>query len=119
LQEKSDHFLPTRITSAQDGTLEINIVISRYRAPEIILKSKTYSSPVDIWACGCIFAELVTLQPLFPGSGELDQLLKICALLGPPKQQAVPTNNERTRKSYSNCYFKPVRDSNFVYIFII
>ena len=38
-----------------------------YRAPEILLGSKTYSTPVDVWSIGCIFAEMVNHKPLFPG----------------------------------------------------
>ncbi|XP_039671420.1 serine/threonine-protein kinase MAK-like isoform X2 [Perca fluviatilis] len=43
-----------------------------YRAPEVLLKSNSYSSPIDIWAVGCIMAELYTLRPLFPGNSESD-----------------------------------------------
>lgn len=55
-----------------------------YRAPEILLRSKRYNSAVDLWACGCIMAELMSLSPLFPGSNEEDQLYKICSILGSP-----------------------------------
>lgn len=57
-----------------------------YRAPEIILKSATYNSPVDIFALGCIMAELYMLAPLFNGQNELDQLKKITKVLGAPPQ---------------------------------
>ncbi|OAD68136.1 kinase MKL2 MAPK-like protein, partial [Phycomyces blakesleeanus NRRL 1555(-)] len=53
-----------------------------YRAPEVLLRSSSYSSPVDLWAVGAIFAEIVTLRPLFPGQSEIDQLYRICQLLG-------------------------------------
>jgi len=57
-----------------------------YRAPEILLKSTNYNSPIDIFALGCIMAELYLLNPLFSGSSEVDQLNKICSVLGtPPK----------------------------------
>ncbi|KAJ3144886.1 hypothetical protein HDU89_007689 [Geranomyces variabilis] len=56
-----------------------------YRAPEIILRSTSYSSPIDMWAVGCIFAELLTLRPLFPGNTEMDQLFKIVEVLGTPE----------------------------------
>ena len=55
-----------------------------YRAPEILLKSTNYNSPVDIYALGCIIAELYLLNPLFSGSSELDQMHKICSVLGTP-----------------------------------
>jgi male germ cell-associated kinase len=55
-----------------------------YRAPEILLASKKYSSSVDIWAVGCIAVELYQLEPLFPGSDEIDQLRLIFTGLGTP-----------------------------------
>ena len=45
----------------------IQVVTLWYRAPEILLGSKTYSTPVDIWSIGCIFAEMLNHKPLFPG----------------------------------------------------
>lgn len=61
-----------------------------YRAPEVLLRCVTYNSPLDIWACGGIMAELYTLRPLFPGSSESDQLYKICSVLGTPTQSQWP-----------------------------
>lgn len=55
-----------------------------YRAPEVLLRSTNYSSPIDIWAIGCIMAELYTLQPLFPGRSEIDQIFRCCSVLGTP-----------------------------------
>ena len=53
-----------------------------YRSPEVILKSKNYNSPIDIFAVGAIMAELYNNKPLFPGKSEYDQLKKICEILG-------------------------------------
>jgi serine/threonine protein kinase len=55
-----------------------------YRAPEVLLLSRDYSNPVDMWALGTIMAELINLRPLFPGSGQIDQIHKICEVLGDP-----------------------------------
>lgn len=55
-----------------------------YRAPEVLLRSRDYSNPVDMWALGTILAELVNLKPLFPGHSEVDQVLQICDVLGDP-----------------------------------
>ncbi|KAL0234072.1 hypothetical protein PCE1_001110 [Barthelona sp. PCE] len=55
-----------------------------YRAPEVLLRAKHYSSPIDLWAMGLIMAELYSLRPLMPGSSEIDQLYRVCAVLGPP-----------------------------------
>ncbi|KAJ6610928.1 kinase-like domain-containing protein [Mycena sp. CBHHK59/15] len=55
-----------------------------YRAPEVLLMSNNYSSPVDMWALGTIMAELINLRPLFPGQDTMDQLARICEVLGDP-----------------------------------
>ncbi|XP_068565806.1 serine/threonine-protein kinase MAK isoform X3 [Cebidichthys violaceus] len=57
-----------------------------YRAPEVLLRSSTYSSPIDLWAVGCIMAELYTLRPLFPGNSEVDEIFKVCQVLGTVKK---------------------------------
>lgn len=61
-----------------------------YRAPEVLLRSTTYNSPIDAWAMGCIMAEMFALRPLFPGSSEGDQLYKICSTLGSPTHASWP-----------------------------
>lgn len=61
-----------------------------YRAPEVLLRSTNYNSPIDQWACGGILAELYTLKPLFPGSSEADEIYKICAILGSPTMRSWP-----------------------------
>lgn len=53
------------------------VVTLWYRAPEILLGARHYSTPVDIWSVGCIFAEMVNHQALFPGDSEIDQLFRI------------------------------------------
>ncbi|XP_027127464.1 cell division control protein 2 homolog D-like [Coffea arabica] len=61
-----------------------------YRAPEVLMGGTHYSTGVDMWSVGCIFAELVTKQALFPGDSELQQLLHIFRLLGTPNEQMWP-----------------------------
>jgi meiosis induction protein kinase IME2/SME1 len=58
-----------------------------YRAPEVLLRSRDYSNPVDLWALGTIMAEIVNLKPLFPGQSEVDQVLQICEVLGDPTRE--------------------------------
>lgn len=53
------------------------VVTLWYRAPEILLGAKHYSTPVDSWSIGCIFVEMMTKQPLFPGDSEIDELFRI------------------------------------------
>lgn len=55
-----------------------------YRAPEVLLRSRRYSWQVDIFALGCIAAELFLNRPLFPGTNEIDQLNRLCSVLGTP-----------------------------------
>ncbi|XP_011142752.1 serine/threonine-protein kinase ICK isoform X2 [Harpegnathos saltator] len=61
-----------------------------YRAPEVLLHSTTYNSPIDIWAVGCIMAELYTFRPLFPGKSEIDEIFKICSVVGTPDKDDWP-----------------------------
>ncbi|XP_003375464.1 serine/threonine-protein kinase MAK, partial [Trichinella spiralis] len=61
-----------------------------YRAPEVLLRCRNYSSPIDLWAVGCIMAELFLLRPLFPGSSEIDEIFKICAIIGTPSREEWP-----------------------------
>lgn len=61
-----------------------------YRAPEVLLRSTNYNSPIDQWACGGILAELYTLRPLFPGSSEADEIYKICSVMGSPTMRTWP-----------------------------
>ena len=61
-----------------------------YRAPELLLGINEYSTPVDIWSIGCIFAELILKQPLFKGEYEIEQLFKIFHVLGTPNKDIWP-----------------------------
>lgn len=53
------------------------VVTLWYRAPEVLLGSQKYSTPVDVWSVACIFAEMITKYPLFHGDSEIDQLFRI------------------------------------------
>uniref|UniRef100_A0A673C2X8 MOK protein kinase n=1 Tax=Sphaeramia orbicularis TaxID=375764 RepID=A0A673C2X8_9TELE len=57
-----------------------------YRAPECLLTDGYYSLKMDIWSAGCVFFEIMSLNPLFPGSNELDQVAKIHDVLGTTDQ---------------------------------
>ncbi|XP_070608139.1 MAPK/MAK/MRK overlapping kinase isoform X5 [Erythrolamprus reginae] len=58
-----------------------------YRAPECLLTDGYYSYKMDIWSAGCVFYEIASFHPLFPGSNELDQISKIHDIIGtPPKK---------------------------------
>lgn len=66
------------------------VVTLWYRAPDVLLGSRKYSTPVDIWSVGCIFAEMANGRPLVAGTSEADQLDRIFRLLGTPTQQDYP-----------------------------
>lgn len=69
------------------NTLTHEVVTLWYRAPEILLNSKSYGPGVDLWSIGCIFAELAQKRPLFSGDSEIDQIFKIFKTLGTPNDQ--------------------------------
>ena len=61
-----------------------------YQPPEVFLGSAHYSTSVDIWSIGTIFAELATKKPLFHGDSEIDQLFRIFRTLGTPSEATWP-----------------------------
>jgi len=70
------------------------VVTLWYRAPDVLMGSRKYSTPIDIWSAGCIFAEMSLGRPLFPGSSAPDQLQKIFKLLGTPSEETWPGVSE-------------------------
>jgi len=67
------------------------VVTLWYRAPEVLLGSRHYSTAIDMWSVGCIFAEMVMRgHPLFPGDSEIDQIFKIFRVLGTPSEETWP-----------------------------
>lgn len=76
--------VPVRFYSAEVVTLW-------YRPPDVLYGAKIYSTDIDIWSAGCIFAEMANAgQPLFPGSSVEDQLKRIFKLLGTPTEETWP-----------------------------
>jgi cell division cycle 2-like protein len=70
----------------KEEPLTQKVVTLWYRAPELLLGSKEYSTSVDMWAVGCIFAEFVLSKPLFPGKVDTMQLKMIYELLSVPNE---------------------------------
>ncbi|MBV98691.1 Cyclin-dependent kinase 11B, partial [Eschrichtius robustus] len=70
------------------------VVTLWYRAPELLLGAKEYSTAVDMWSVGCIFGELLTQKPLFPGKSEIDQINKVFKDLGTPSEKIWPGYND-------------------------
>ena len=57
-----------------------------YRSPDVLMGSRTYSTSIDVWSVGCIFAEMINGQPLFRGRDNADQLLQIMRHRGTPSE---------------------------------
>uniref|UniRef100_A0A7N6BQI4 cyclin-dependent kinase n=1 Tax=Anabas testudineus TaxID=64144 RepID=A0A7N6BQI4_ANATE len=70
------------------------VVTLWYRSPDLLLGAKEYSTAVDMWSVGCIFGELLTQKPLFPGKSEIDQINKIFKDLGSPSEKIWPGYSE-------------------------
>ncbi|KAI1296875.1 Cyclin-dependent kinase 11B [Halotydeus destructor] len=70
------------------------VVTLWYRAPELLLQTGKYSTPVDVWSIGCIFGEFLTLKPLFPGISEIDEISIIYKDLGTPNDKIWPGYSE-------------------------
>ena len=69
-----------------DATMTEYVVTRWYRAPEVMLCSQHYTSAVDIWSVGCVFAELLGTKPLFQGEDYVEQLQLITSVLGSPSE---------------------------------
>ncbi|KAF8429065.1 kinase-like domain-containing protein [Tirmania nivea] len=72
------------------NTFSNEVVTLWYRAPDVLLGSRTYNTSIDIWSAGCIMAEMYTGRPLFPGTANEDQLQKIFRLMGTPSERSWP-----------------------------
>ncbi|KAJ8526047.1 hypothetical protein ON010_g15135 [Phytophthora cinnamomi] len=82
------------------------VVTRWYRAPEIMLGCMKYTREVDVWSMGCIFAEMMSRKPLFPGQDYIDQLHLIMNALGAPNDQELYfLTNARARK-FMNAEFQ-------------
>jgi len=76
------------------------VVTRWYRAPEIMLKRQEYTKSIDIWSVGCILAELLARQPLFPGEDYLKQLEIICIKIGKPSEKDLNFVTSQRAKEY-------------------
>lgn len=77
------------------GEPNVSYICSRYyRAPELIFGSTAYTASIDVWSAGCVMAELLLGQPLFPGESGVDQLVEIIKILGTPTREQIKSMNE-------------------------
>ena len=72
------------------NTFSNEVVTLWYRAPDVLLGSRTYNTSIDIWSAGCIMAEVHTRRPLFPGTTNDDQIVRIFRIMGTPTERTWP-----------------------------
>lgn len=85
VQLKLADFGLARSVKDKIGPLTEYVSTRWYRAPELVLNSKAYNQSVDVFAIGCIMAEMYLGRPIFPGRTESDQLTSIVSVLGAPQ----------------------------------
>ena len=82
-EDRSTNTDTWHFTAGGPGAAYTDYVATRwYRAPELVVGDIQYGPPVDVWAIGCVFAELLTCDPLWPGVSDVDQLYRIRCTLG-------------------------------------
>ena len=98
-----DFGLARGVEDEQSGNLTEYVVTRWYRAPEIMLACQEYTKAIDVWSVGCIFAELLARQPLFPGEDYIAQLRLIYEKLGrPPESDLDFITSERAKRFISS-----------------
>lgn len=73
-----------------DAEYTANVVTLWYRPPELLFGAKKYGPAVDMWSIGCVFAEMLTSAPAFPGATEIDQIERIFKVCGSPTPATWP-----------------------------
>ncbi|CAI4806828.1 BAL_1a_G0054650.mRNA.1.CDS.1 [Saccharomyces cerevisiae] len=91
------------------NTFSSEVVTLWYRAPDVLMGSRTYSTSIDIWSCGCILAEMITGKPLFPGTNDEEQLKLIFDIMGTPNESLWPSVT-KLPKYNPNIQQRPPRD---------
>jgi serine/threonine protein kinase len=96
------------------GEPNVSYICSRYyRAPELIFGSTDYTTAIDIWSQGCVGAELLIGQPLFPGDSGVDQLVEIIKVLGTPTREEISAMNS----NYTEFKFPQIKACQWKKIF--
>ncbi|XP_017771310.1 PREDICTED: cyclin-dependent kinase-like 4 [Nicrophorus vespilloides] len=100
------------VSSAGDPCTEY-VATRWYRAPELLVGEQQYGAGVDIWAIGCLFSEMITGDPLFPGESDIDQLYLIVKTIGKPCQrhQQLMSKNSQLRGMIRSA----ANDANILY----
>ncbi|CAG8456985.1 17518_t:CDS:2 [Acaulospora morrowiae] len=97
-----------------EGEPNVSYICSRYyRAPELIFGAINYTTNIDVWSTGCVMAELMLGQPLFPGESGIDQLVEIIKVLGTPTREQIKTMNP----NYMEHKFPQIKPHPFLKVF--
>ncbi|KAI9240658.1 MAG: kinase-like domain-containing protein [Podila humilis] len=98
------------------GEPNVSYICSRYyRAPELIFGATNYTTNIDVWSTGCVMAELMLGQPLFPGESGIDQLVEIIKVLGTPTREQIKTMNP----NYMEHKFPQIKPHPFNKVFML
>ncbi|CAI5700989.1 hypothetical protein KXD40_001165 [Peronospora effusa] len=98
----------------QKNEPNVSYICSRYyRAPELIFGATDYTTAIDIWSLGCVCAELLLGQPLFPGESGVDQLVEIIKVLGTPQREEIEAMNP----NYTEFQFPQIKAHSWSKIF--
>jgi len=96
------------------GEPNVSYICSRYyRAPELIFGATDYTSQIDVWSAGCVLAELLLGQPIFPGDSGVDQLVEIIKVLGTPTREQIREMNP----NYTEFKFPQIRAHPWTKVF--
>ncbi|KAH6931191.1 hypothetical protein HPB50_022725 [Hyalomma asiaticum] len=88
------------------GEPNVSYICSRYyRAPELIFGATDYTTMIDVWSAGCVLAELLLGQPIFPGDSGVDQLVEIIKVLGTPSKEQIREMN----RNYTEFKFPQIK----------
>jgi len=97
LNTKTHHVLLCDFGSAKvlvPGEPNVSYICSRYyRAPELVFEATQYTHAIDVWSLGCVMAEMLLGNPLFPGESAVDQLIEIIKILGTPSREEIYAMN--------------------------
>jgi glycogen synthase kinase 3 beta len=96
------------------GEPNIAYICSRYyRAPELIFGATSYTTAIDTWSFGCVFAEMILGQPIFPGESNVDQLVEIIKVVGTPTREEIYAMNP----NYTDFHFPAIKPHPWAKVF--